>query len=94
MRAIQRRVVPRLIASATVAGLLTVPAWRMGPLVSTAALFVVLSVVVFAALTIAPDAIALARGHHWRWWWRAPDDCGGPFWPGTHIPRGPRRPHP
>ena len=49
-------------------------------------LFVALVLITFALLTIAPDAIAQLRKHHWRWWWRTPDD-DGPYWPGTRIPR-------
>jgi hypothetical protein len=59
--------------------------------VAAALLFVLLTIVGFVALTIAPDAIALQRRHYWRWWWRSSKD-DGPFWPGTRIPRGPRRP--
>jgi hypothetical protein len=51
---------------------------------------VVGAALIFAAITIAPDAIAVQRRHYWRRWWRA-DDNDGPFWPGTRIPRRPKR---
>jgi hypothetical protein len=91
MRSLQRRALARLLAAAAVGGLLTLLAWHLGTVAAVALLFVALTAVAFAVLTVAPDAIALRRRHPWRWWWRAsPED--GPFWPGTRIPRRPRRP--
>ena len=91
MRFLQRNVVGRLGAAATVSLAITLVGWRGDLSALAALLFAALTVVVFVALTIAPDAIALWRRHHWRWWWRASDDQG-PFWPGTRIPRGPKGP--
>jgi hypothetical protein len=92
MRAIQRNPVARLVAALLAGGGLTLVAWRVGAHAVVALfLFAVLTAAVFVVLTIAPDAIALRRRHYWRWWWRASDD-EGPFWPGTRIPRGRKRP--
>lgn len=59
------------------------------PIVTSSFVFGLLAVASYLALTIAADAIAYWRGHHWRWRWRRSND-EGPFWPGTRIPRGPR----
>lgn len=91
MRTLQRNLVARLLVALTLSALVTVAAWRAGPPALAGLAIVALTVVGFIALTVAPDAIALRRGHHWRWWWRSSDD-EGPFWPGTRIPRAPRPP--
>ena len=91
MRFFQRNAVARFGAAVAVSLAIMLLGWR-GDLSAVAALAVAaLAVVIFIALTIAPDAIALWRRHHWRWWWRSSDDQG-PFWPGTRIPRGPKGP--
>lgn len=91
MRSLQRNPLARLLVAAVGSGLLTLVAWRVGSVIVLALLVLVLTVGLFALLTVAPDAIALWRGHSWRWWWRAsPDE--GPFWLGTRLPRRPRRP--
>lgn len=91
MRKVQRSVAGRAIVALLVSGVLSYLAWRAGSVVMLALLVALLLVVSFALLTIAPDAIAHARGHRWRWWWRSSDD-DGPFWAGTRIPRHPRQP--
>lgn len=91
MRRVQRSVAMRALVSLLVSGALSYLAWRAGSAVMLALLFALLLAVSFALLTIAPDAIAHWRGHHWRWWWRSSGE-GGPFWSGTRIPRHPRRP--
>jgi hypothetical protein len=86
MRWLQRHPLARLGLALLVSTAVTASAWQAGR--ATLALLLVLTLTVFsyALLMVAPDAIALQRGHTWRWWWRASDD-DGPFWPGTHIPR-------
>jgi len=91
MRFLQRRVVARAALAVLVGVLVVAAAWRAGVAVLAVVAAMAVAAVVFALLTIAPDAIAWRRGHHWRWWWRGPDD-DGPVWPGTRIPRHPRRP--
>jgi hypothetical protein len=91
MRAIQRRRAARAASALLVSALVSLAAWRAGPVVMLALLFTSLLVVTFSALTIAPDLVAFWRGHQWRWWWRSSDD-EGPFWLGTRVPRHPRRP--
>jgi len=77
--------------SMLLAGVLSVPVIQLTPPIVAALAFAVFTVTALVAVTIAPDLIALQRRHYWRWWWRTSDgDC--PFWPGTRIPRGPRRP--
>lgn len=89
MRALLRNRAARTAGALLVAGVLTLAARAAGAAVVLGVLFCALGVIAFAALTIAPDAIAHLRGHSWRWWWRASDD-EGPFWPGTRVPRHPR----
>ena len=72
-------------------GLLSLVTWRLRSVVVLAVLVLVLMVGFFALLTLASDAIALGRGHSWRWWWRTSPDEGS-FWLGTCIPRRLRRP--
>ena len=91
MRFLQRHVVARAGVAVLVGMLIVGAAWRAGVAVLAVMAMVAVAAVVFALLTIAPDAIAWRRGHYWRWWWRRPGD-DGPFWPGTRIPRHPRRP--
>ena len=93
MRILQRSLVARFCLALAAGTLVTVVAWRVGPVALAGVAAVALTALAFVALTVAPDAIAIQRGHHWRWWWRSADD-EGPFWPGTRIPRGgrPRRP--
>lgn len=91
MRRVQRSVAGRAIVALLVSGALSYLAWRAGNTFMLALLFALLLVVSFALLTIAPDAIAHWRGHHWRWWWHSSSE-DGPFWPGTRIPRHPRQP--
>lgn len=91
MRRIQRSVAGRAVVALLVSGALSYLVWQAGSAAMIALLFALLLVVSFALLTIAPDAIALRRGHEWRWWWRASGD-DGPFWAGTRIPRHPRQP--
>jgi hypothetical protein len=91
MRFFQQHPMARLFTALVVSVPVALIAWSNERVALAAFFFVVLTVVAFALLTIAPDAIALRRGHYWRWWWRSSGD-EGPFWPGTHIPRGPRRP--
>jgi len=96
MRTLQRNVLARLLTAAMISALLTVAAWRAGPvalvmsLCLVVSLCLILSVVIFTALTSAPDVIALRRKHYWRWW--RSTDAEGPFWPGTRIPRRPTKP--
>lgn len=90
MRSIQRNVALRFAVSTALGAAPAVALWRMVPVAGLMALAVLLTLVGFLALTVAPDAIALQRGHTWRWWWRSSDD-EGPFWPGTRIPRGGHR---
>lgn len=91
MRRVQRSIAGRAIVALLASGALTYLAWWAGSAVMLALLFALLLVVTFAVFTIASDAIAHWRGHHWRWWWRSPGD-DGPFWAGTRIPRHPRQP--
>lgn len=91
MRRVQRSVAMRAIGALIVSGALSYLAWQAGSSVMLVLLFALLVVVSFAVLTIAPDAIAHWRGHAWRWWWRSSGD-EGPFWPGTRVPRHPRKP--
>lgn len=91
MRRVQRSVAERAVVALLVSGALSYLAWRAGDAVMLALLFALLLAVSFALLTIAPDAIAHWRGHHWRWWWRSSGE-DGPFWSGTRIPRHPRQP--
>jgi hypothetical protein len=86
MRVIQRHRALRLLAAVATSALICWAAWHLGAAVLLVLLFVALLLITFALLTIAPDAIAQLRKHHWRWWWRAPGD-DGPYWPGTRIPR-------
>lgn len=91
MRSWQRNRPARALTALAAGGLLAALAWSLGSLVALVLLVLALTAVAFALLTIAPDAIALRRGHRWRWWERAsPEE--GPFWPGTRIPRRPKRP--
>ena len=89
MRTLLRNRLARLVAAALPAAAVAWAGWRHGPDALAAAVFVGLTGLCFAALTVAPDAIAYRRGHRWRWWWRSSDD-EGPFWPGTRVPRHPR----
>lgn len=91
MRGLQRNAFARFLVAAVTSALLTLAAWHAGAVALAVLLCIVLSGAIFAALTIAPDAIALRRRHYWRWWWRSSDE-EGPFWPGTRIPRSPRKP--
>lgn len=91
VRFVQRNPVARLLAATLLGMPLALLTWLAAPPALAVVLWVVLTVVAFVGLTLAPDAIALQRRHPWRWWWRSSDDQG-PFWPGTRVPRGPRRP--
>lgn len=92
MRIVQRRPLLRLFAALVLSLVPALAAWHAGSALLGICIVVVGGITVFALLTVAPDAIALQRGHWWRWW-RSSDD-EGPFWPGTRIPRGPRSPRP
>jgi len=89
VRPLQRNRFLRLGVALATSVAVTLLAWYGGTTVLALALFLLATLVTFALLTIAPDAIALQRRHYWRWWWRTSGD-DGPFWPGTRIPR---RPH-
>jgi len=91
VRVIQRHPAARAVMALLVGGALSWIVWRAGLDAVALVLFSLLAAAVYVVLTIAPDAIALRRGHHWPWWWRHSGD-EGPFWPGTRIPRQPRRP--
>ena len=68
MRFLQRIPVARLIL-AVLPGALVLWAGGRGGLVAFVVLLAsALTVLAFVVLTIAPDAIALQRRHHWRWW--------------------------
>ena len=88
MRYFQRSPVARFGSAVLAGAILALAAGGAVPAPLAALLGATLTIVVFLTLTIAPDAIALQRGHHWRWWWRSSDD-DGPFWPLTRIPRQP-----
>lgn len=82
--------VARLLVAVLLALALTYAVRILGAAALAVGLFFTLSLVLFALLSIAPDLIAHARGHAWRWWWRRNGE--GPFWLGTRIPRHPRPP--
>lgn len=86
----RRPPIARLLAAAGLALALTFAIRLLGAAALTVGLFLTLSLVLFALLSIAPDLIAHWRGHTWRWWWRRNGE--GPFWLGTRIPRHPRPP--
>ena len=88
---LQRNPITRLITAIVLAALVSSVVGMISSLPVAAGAFASLAALAFAALTVAPDAIALQRRHYWRWWWRTSQD-EGPFWPGTRIPRHPRRP--
>lgn len=90
MRVVQRKRTLRALCAGLVGTLLTIGLWEAGPYFMAGLLLILLTMLCFAALTIATDAIAHWRQHPWRWWWRQSDD-EGPFWAGTRIPR---HPHP
>lgn len=89
MRSFQRRPALRALLALGLGGIIGSPAHAALSVTVDLAIGGLVAIVVYLALTIAPDAIAHWRGHRWRWWWRRSDD-EGPFWPGTRIPRGPR----
>jgi hypothetical protein len=91
-RAFQRRAAARLIVSFAVSAAIAAGAYWAGPWLLLALLFVLLVVVSYAVLTIAPDAIARWRGHHWRWSWPMGHRDGPDDWLGTRVPRRPRPP--
>lgn len=93
MRRVQRHPGARLLVAVVLAGVITAGAWWAGQTVAFALLFAALAAVLFALLTLAPDAIAYRRGHHWRWSWSRRLGNGGPdTWLGTRVPRRPRPP--
>lgn len=91
MRRLQRSLLVRGAVAFALGALFSSVAWHLGSVIAFSLLVALLTLVVFAALTIAPDAIAHWRRHPWRWWWRTSED-DGPFWLGTRIPRHPRPP--
>lgn len=89
MRGLQRNRLLRLGFALLAGAVITTGVSLGGSVALAVGLLLALTLIAFALLTIAPDAIALKRRHYWRWWWRDSDD-DGPFWPGTRIPRRPR----
>lgn len=85
LRWLQRQSLARLFVAMLFAAALSSLLIGRAPVPLAGLLFIVLTLVGFAALTIASDAIALQRRHYWRWWWRSPED-DGPFWPARASP--------
>jgi membrane protein YdbS with pleckstrin-like domain len=91
MRWLQHQPLARLVLALVLAAVSSLGVGTVSSPPAAVLAFVVVTILAFVAVTIAPDSIALQRRHYWRWWWRTSED-DGPFWPGTRIPRGPRRP--
>lgn len=83
MRWLQRQSFARLFVAMLFAAALSSLLIGRAPVALAVLLFIVLTLVGFVALTIAPDAIALQRRHYWRWWWRSTEEDG---WAGTASP--------
>ena len=66
MRAFQRNPLARGVIAVALALPLTALAWAQGWQIASVVVLVAGTALVFAAITIAPDAIALQRRHYWR----------------------------
>jgi hypothetical protein len=62
MRIVQRQPLIRLVVALVASGLVAFVTSRLGTAAVIVVLVVALSMIVFVALTIAPDVIALRRG--------------------------------
>ncbi|MBF6589302.1 MAG: hypothetical protein IVW57_02075 [Ktedonobacterales bacterium] len=92
MRTLQRKMPVRWIIALVLSAMMTFALWRAGEGVTLVLLFALLTVALFACLSIAPDAIAAWRGRCGRWSWRARGGQWGSDWGGVREPRRPRPP--